>query len=80
MRLSLRSALPAAVLGVTGLVTAFALVPGGHPAAPATKLAASSIPQYSHVVIVMEENHSYSDIIGNTAAPPTSTARRPAAR
>ncbi|HWG24072.1 alkaline phosphatase family protein [Actinospica sp.] len=69
MRLSLRSALPAAILGVTGLVTAFALVPGGHPAAPATKLAASSIPQYSHVVIVMEENHSYSDIIGNSSAP-----------
>ena len=70
MRLSLRSALPAAVLGVIGLVTAFALVPGGHPAAPATKLAASSIPQYSHVVVVMEENHSYSDIIGNTSSAP----------
>ncbi|HTJ70987.1 MAG TPA: alkaline phosphatase family protein [Actinospica sp.] len=68
MRLSLRSALPAAVLGVTGLVTAFVLVPG-HDAAPATKLAASSIPQYSHVVVVMEENHSYSDIIGNSSAP-----------
>jgi acid phosphatase len=69
MRLSLRSALPAAILGVTGLATAFALVPGGHPAAAATKLAASSIPQYSHVVVVMEENHSYSDIIGNSSAP-----------
>jgi acid phosphatase len=69
MRLSLRSALPAAVLGVTGLLTAFVLVPG-HEAAPATKLAASTIPQYSHVVIVMEENHSYSDIIGDTADAP----------
>ncbi|HET9169455.1 MAG TPA: alkaline phosphatase family protein [Actinospica sp.] len=70
MRLSLRSSLPAAILGVAGLATAFALVPGGHPAAaPATKLAASSIPKYSHVVIVMEENHSYSDIIGNSSAP-----------
>ncbi|MBR7827741.1 acid phosphatase [Actinospica sp. MGRD01-02] len=68
MRLSLRSALPAAVLGVAGMVTAFVMVPGGHTAATA-KLAASSIPTYSHVVIVMEENHSYSDIIGNSSAP-----------
>ncbi|HET9169454.1 MAG TPA: alkaline phosphatase family protein [Actinospica sp.] len=71
MRLSPRSMLPAAVLGVTGLATAFALLPGGHPAGTAgTKLAASSIPQYSHVVIVMEENHSYDDIIGDTADAP----------
>ncbi len=70
MRLSLRTALPAAILGVTGLVTAVALVPGGHSAAPATKLAASTVPQYSHVVVVMEENHSYSDIIGDTTAAP----------
>jgi hypothetical protein len=70
MRLSPRSLLPAAVLGVTGLATAFALVPGGHPAAAKTKLAASSIPQYSHVVVVMEENHSYSDIIGDTTDAP----------
>ena len=70
MRLSPRSMLPAAILGVTGLATAFALVPGGHPAAPATKLAASTVPQYSHVVVVMEENHSYSDIIGDTTDAP----------
>ena len=69
MRLSLRKSWPVAALGVTGLATAFVLAPGGHPAAPATKLAASSIPQYAHVVIVMEENHSYSDIIGNSDAP-----------
>jgi hypothetical protein len=68
MRLSLRSALPAAVLAVTGVVTAFVVVPGGHTAVTA-ELAASSIPTYSHVVIVMEENHSYSDIIGNSSAP-----------
>jgi acid phosphatase len=70
MRLSLRTALPAAILGVTGLVTAFAVVPGGHPAAATTKLAASTVPQYSHVVVVMEENHSYSDIIGDTTDAP----------
>ena len=70
MRLSLRSLLPAAILGVAGLATAFALVPGGHPAAVKTKLAASTAPQYSHVVVVMEENHSYSDIIGDTTDAP----------
>ena len=70
MRLSPRSMLPAAILGVTGLATAFALVPGGHPAAVKTKLAASTAPQYSHVVVVMEENHSYSDIIGDTTDAP----------
>jgi acid phosphatase len=34
------------------------------------KLTATAIPKYSHVVIVMEENHSYSDIIGNTSQAP----------
>ena len=33
-------------------------------------LAAASIPVYDHVVIVMEENHSYADIIGNTSNAP----------
>ena len=71
MRPTLRKSWPAAVLGVAGLASAFALLPGGHPAAaPATKLAASSIPQYAHVVVVMEENHSYSDIIGDTSDAP----------
>jgi acid phosphatase len=72
MRLSPRTYWPAAVLGVAGLATAFALLPGGHPAAaaPATKLAAASLPQYAHVVVVMEENHSFSDIIGDTSDAP----------
>jgi len=39
-------------------------------AAPAAKLAASSVPAPAHVVVVMEENHSYSDVIGNTADAP----------
>ena len=71
MRPTLRKSWPAAVLGVAGLASAFALLPGGHPAAaPAAKLAASSIPQYAHVVVVMEENHSYSDIIGDASDAP----------
>jgi len=68
MRLSLRKSWPAAVLGAAGLTAAFVLLPGGHPAAASTKLAASSIPTYAHVVVVMEENHSYSDIIGTSSS------------
>lgn len=69
MRLSLRKSWPAAALGGAGLAAALVLLPGGHGAAPAAKLAASTIPSYAHVVVVMEENHSYSDIIGNSSAP-----------
>src|SRR5690348_6036925 len=29
----------------------------------------SDVPAYSHVVVVMEENHSYNEIIGNSTAP-----------
>jgi phosphatidylinositol-3-phosphatase len=27
-------------------------------------------PQYSHIVVVVEENHNYDEIIGNTAQAP----------
>lgn len=30
---------------------------------------ASSVPRPDHVVVVLEENHSYSDVIGNSSAP-----------
>jgi len=29
----------------------------------------SAVPRYDHVVVVMEENHSYGEVIGNSAAP-----------
>ena len=70
MRLSLRKSWPAAAFAAAGLTAAAVLVPGGHHPAPAAKLAASSIPTYAHVVFVMEENHSFSDIIGNTSNAP----------
>ena len=41
-----------------------------HGSDPQVKLAASTVPTPSHVVVVMEENHSFSDIIGNTADAP----------
>lgn len=68
MRLSTRTSWPAAALGAVALATAFLLAPnGGH--APAVKPAAATLPTYSHIVVVMEENHSYADIIGNSSAP-----------
>lgn len=39
-------------------------------AAPTVRPAASSLPTPAHIVIVMEENHSFSDIIGNTSEAP----------
>jgi phosphatidylinositol-3-phosphatase len=47
------------------------------PAPPATSAARSGpararsaqVPSYSHIVVVMEENHSYSQIIGSSQAP-----------
>jgi acid phosphatase len=68
MRLSTRTSWPAAALGTLALATAFLLAPsGGH--APAVKPAAATLPTPAHIVVVMEENHSYSDIIGNSSAP-----------
>src|SRR5258708_2304235 len=34
-----------------------------------TASAANGVPRYDHVVIVMEENHSYGEIIGSSSAP-----------
>jgi hypothetical protein len=28
-----------------------------------------SVPQFGHVVVVLEENHSYSEVVGNSAMP-----------
>jgi phosphatidylinositol-3-phosphatase len=80
MRLSSRIGLAATAATVAAAAAAIAgtLSAGGGtaaaPAAPAhaAKLTATSttLPKYSHVVVVMEENHSYSDIIGNTSQAP----------
>ena len=65
MRLSARTTWPVAAVAVTGLAAAFTLLP--HSATGPTKLAASTIPTPAHVVIVMEENHSYADIINSNS-------------
>jgi hypothetical protein len=68
MRLRPRVALPfATALAAAGLVTA-TLYP--HSDGKAIQSVASSTPTPSHVVVVMEENHSYADIIGNTSGAP----------
>ncbi|MBC3839495.1 hypothetical protein GXW82_02560 [Streptacidiphilus sp. 4-A2] len=56
-------------LAAAAAVTAFVMAPGQHPTVP-LKLAANSVPTPAHVVVVMEENHSYSDIMGNTTDAP----------
>jgi hypothetical protein len=41
-----------------------------YPSAPAVRATASALPTPAHIVVVMEENHSFSDIIGNTSQAP----------
>ena len=38
-------------------------------AAPGCALAASQVPGFAHVVVIVEENHSADSVLGNTAAP-----------
>ncbi|HEY4457254.1 MAG TPA: alkaline phosphatase family protein [Pseudonocardiaceae bacterium] len=41
-----------------------------YPSAPAVRATANALPTPAHIVVVMEENHSFSDIIGNTSQAP----------
>jgi acid phosphatase len=52
-------------------LAAISLVPASASAAHhgAVTSAAASVPEYSHIVVVFEENHSYSQIIGSSSAP-----------
>jgi acid phosphatase len=56
----------AAALALTGAGIAAGTGFGGSGSAQA----ATTVPTPSHVVVVMEENHSYADIIGNTSNAP----------
>jgi phosphatidylinositol-3-phosphatase len=68
MRLRSRTILPLAVAASAAAIAAVTLFP--HTTTASIKLEANTIPTPAHIVIVMEENHSYSDIIGNTADAP----------
>ncbi|GAA2240297.1 MULTISPECIES: alkaline phosphatase family protein [Kitasatospora] len=67
MRSRSRLAGLSAVATATALATSLALAP--HSSAAATP-AAGSVPAFSHIVVVMEENHSFDDIIGDTSDAP----------
>src|SRR6185312_12712928 len=41
----------------------------GGPRPPAPPPPSASVPQFGHVVMVLEENHSYSEVVGNSAMP-----------
>ena len=49
---------------LTALVAASALV-----APPVRAQDASAVPPYDHIFVIVEENHGFSDVIGNPAAP-----------
>lgn len=68
MRLKARTAWPLAVGLSVAMAAAVVLYP--HGTAPTVEATASTIPAPAHIVVVMEENHSYSDIIGNTSNAP----------
>ena len=57
------AALAAALIAACGSATT---APAAHHAMIAT---AGAVPRPAHVVVVIEENHSYGEIIGNAAAP-----------
>ena len=55
---------------VTMLASAAVLAAGvGALAPPLDATGQSSVPAYDHVFVIVEENHSFSDVIGNPAAP-----------
>jgi len=49
---------------LTALVAASTLV-----ASPVKAQDASAVPHYDHIFVIVEENHGFSDVIGNPAAP-----------
>jgi acid phosphatase len=54
---------------LTRLFCVLAALSSALPTAPRVALAAVTVPAYAHVVIVIEENRSQANIIGNKAAP-----------
>jgi len=69
MRMTRKALTLSAAVGTVALAAAlipFATASAAPAASPAT---AGVVPTPAHVVVVMEENHSYSDIIGSSSAP-----------
>jgi phosphatidylinositol-3-phosphatase len=74
MRLSSRIAVAVAIAAAAAAAAGGLTASGAFTSAAAphshVRLTASTLPVPSHIVVVMEENHSYSDIIGNTSQAP----------
>lgn len=49
--------------------TGCGLSSAGGPRPPGPPSSSGSVPQFGHVVVVLEENHSYSEVLGNSAMP-----------
>jgi phosphatidylinositol-3-phosphatase len=70
-RLPVTRLLRAAVLCAAAplALSVVAAAPAGALAAPAPAVRFAQIPDYSHIVLVIEENKAYSEIIGSSKAP-----------
>ncbi len=56
-------------LMVLALVGCHGLSSSGGPRPGPTPTPTGTVPQFGHVVLLVEENHSYSEVIGNSAMP-----------
>ena len=71
MRLSSRIGVAATIMAAAAVAVGLVATTTHTDATRAhIRLTASTLPVPSHIVIVMEENHSYSDVIGNTSQAP----------
>ena len=66
---SLRTVKNLAVLYALLALAAFELACGGGASSPMQTPVPASQLTFNHVVLIVEENHSYSDVIGNSAMP-----------
>lgn len=64
-----------AALALLVIVLGF-VVTAHRPASSTSVPAASSVPHYNHIFVIMEENHGYGQIIGNPAAPTINSLAR----
>ena len=64
-----RHPLAVTALAALGLLLGIVLVALASSATPVGHAAAGVVPTPAHVVVVMEENHSYADVIGSPSAP-----------
>jgi hypothetical protein len=68
---AVRLALAKATRTPTVAATAAAPTAAATPAAPPPPRAAGAVPSFSHVFVIVMENHEYNSVIGNPAAPYT---------